>query len=563
MFGLKSSRNDPLADPRSAERWIATALPGDALAMQQSLLDLLAQPASPSTPLTPRRLAALFVVDAHAQQLFAALTAQYIGHANRSAKIERQIWSAIFDLTQSFLTAYKAFDRIAFENEANAKWRALMPELICRHVIHLARDARVRLYRYEAWIPGKWAEVHALVARATSMQIERQPITLAAGRRPTTIEQQYLMILVLQLIDGGNLTARQIEQLWDELDGWCGSLRLSMSSRTPESFYVDLGSREGMKRRTSGPLEGSVLFVDTQPLHGVLMQSQVALSQVARDKPRSEESARATEQLTLLTRIAAKVDPEYKPLPRQGERTPAKDSVDAIVGLAKIAGYLREQDRDPEFESYAGTSYGGSLELAVFGRVRNEQDRKLALARHRLAQYAASGGPWEAKDVSTTGFRLIAPAQSAGSFAIGTLIAIRPFGKTVWTLGIVRRMKRPTADRTEVGMQLLGNDIAGVDLVEQRKNAETDYSVDGDGGTISGRSFVALLLMLQKRAAGPAVQSLIVPLSDYQSGKRLTLVRSKGIYRVVLGGAIEQHLDWVWTAVEAHELGKHLPATAG
>ena len=563
MFGLGNSRNDPLADARSAERWIAAGVTSDALTMHERIRSVLAAVAAPGIELTPKRLAALFVIDAHAQGLFKALTAQYVGHAGRSAKIERQIWAAIFDLTQAFQTALQTFARTAFENETNAKWRAMVPELICRLVVHLSRDARVRLYRYESWIPGKWAEIHALVGRATSMQVERQAVVLSQERPPTTIEHQYLMTLVLLLMDSGNTTAAQLEQLWEELDGWCASLRLTLSTRAPNAFYVDLLSREGLKRRPTTPIEGSVLFIDTQPLHALLMQHQVMLEQVARDKPRSEESKRAAEQLALLTKFAVKVDPEFKPFPRSGERTPTKDNVDAIAGLAKIAGYLREEDRDPNFESYAGKSFGGTLELAVFGRVRNENDRRIELARHRLSQYAAPGGPWEAKDASSTGFKLIAPAASAGTFAIGTLVAIRPFGKKEWTLGVVRRLKRPTADRTEVGFQRIASEISGVDLVEQRRSTEADYSVDGDGGMISGRSFVALFLVLRKRDGTPAAQSLMLPVSEYHAGKRLTLVMSKGIFRVVLGGAIEQQPDWVWTAVEAQELGAQLSAATG
>ena len=562
MFGLGNSRNDPLSDAKSAERWIAAGAASDALATHERICGALREVALPGATFTARRLSALFVVDAYADQLFRALVAQYVGHGARSVKIEKQIWSALFDMTQAFQTAYQAFGQVAFENETNAKWRALIPELLCRHAMHLARDAKVRLYRYEAWIPGKWADVHSLVSRATSMGIERQPVML--GReRPTTVEHQYLTILVLQMIDCGNLTPAQIETLWQDLDGWCASLRLTTSARVPTAFYVDLTSREGLKRRPPGPLEGSVLFVDLQPLHAMLLQHQVSLDQTARDKPRSEEAKRAAAQLKVLRGFAAKVDPEFKPFPRSGERTPTKDHVDAITGLAKIAGFLREEDRDPDFEAYAGKSFGGTLELAVFGRVRNDKDRRVELARHRLAQYAAPGGPWEAKDVSATGFRLIAPAASAGTFAIGALVAIRPYGKKDWILGIVRRLKRPTSDRTEVGFQRIASEIAGVDLVEQRRTSETDYSVDGDAGMISGRSFVALYLVLRKQDGAHGAQSLMMPASEYQAGKRLTLVMSKGIYRVVLGGAMEQQSDWVWTAVDAHELGEQASAASG
>ena len=80
---------------------------------------------------------------------------------------------------------------------------------------------------------------------------------------------------------------------------------------------------------------------------------------------------------------------------------------------------------------------------------------------------------------------------------------------------------------------------------------------------ISGRSFVALFLVLRKRDGTAGAQSLMLPVSEYHAGKRLTLVMSKGIFRVVLGGAIEQQSDWVWTAVEAQELGATLSTATG
>jgi len=555
MFGFLKSRKDPLADARSAERWFATPTTADALSTKQGLIEELGRITAPAAKLTPRRLSALFVIDGHAEHLFRSLTAQYVEHANRSAKVERQLWSALFDLSQAFQTAFRAYEHVALDNEHSGRWQQLLPELVCRQIVHLGHDAKARLYRYESWIPGKWAELHQLLALAAARQFERSPINLMSDHPSTTIEQQYLMIVVLQLIDTGNLTPRQLEHVWGELDGWCASLRLSLEPKAVSSFFVDLASREGMKRRTGQALEGSVLFVDTQPLHALLMQHQMSVEQAIRNKPRGEETTRLSERLCLLRRFAAKVDPEPKLLARHGERAVASGNVDAIVGLAKIAGYLREEDRDPDFQRYAGKSFGGSLELAVFGRIRNEGDRRSELARHRLAQYAASGGPWEVKDVSQTGTRLIAPVAAASDLPIGTLVATRPQLGSTWTLGIVRRMRRHTSERTEVGLEIVASALSGVDLVEQRRSAEADYLVDGEDGVISGRSFIALFLTLQKDGGGRDVQSLIVPAGEYQPSKRLTLVTSKSIYRVVLGGPIEQQGDWVWTAVETQEVG--------
>jgi cyclic-di-GMP-binding protein len=562
MFGFLRSRKDPLADARSAERWFAAPVATDPLSRKQELIEELARITAPTAKLTPRRLGALFVMDTHAEQLFRALTAQYVEHANRSAKIERQLWTALFDLSQAFQTAFRSYENVALENEHSGRWRQLLPELVCRQIVHLGRDAKARLYRYESWIPGKWAELHQLFALAAARQFDRSPVQLVADRQPTTIEHQYLMTVVLQLIDTGNLTARQLEHVWSELDSWCASLRLTLEPKTVTSFFVDLASREGMKRRTTGALEGSVLFVDTQPLHAALMHQQLSLEQAIRTRPRSDETARVSDQLCLLRRFAAKVDPELKFLARHGDRATADGNVDAIIGLTKIAAYLREEDRDPDFQHYAGKTFGSSLELAVFGRIRNENDRRMELARHRLSQYVAADGPWEIKDVSLTGFRLMAPMKAASDLPIGTLVAIRPQAGSQWTLGIVRRMRRHTSERTEIGLEVVASTLVGVDLIEQRKSSDANYLVDGEDGIINGRSFIALFLTLKKGDSGQVVKSLIVPAGEYQSSKRLTLITSKSIYRVVLGGPIEQQGEWVWTPVEPQEIGTHTASSS-
>ena len=158
-----------------------------------------------------------------------------------------------------------------------------------------------------------------------------------------------------------------------------------------------------------------------------------------------------------MSKLASQVDPEFKPFARRGERTSAAGIVDAIVGFAKISSYLREEERLPMPSLEPGNSFGGTMELAVFGRARNETDRKVEQAQRRLDTYAASGGPWEVKDVSQTGFRLLAPMSIANAVTLGTLAAIRPQGQRVWALGIVRRMRRLTSDRAEIGLQIIAN----------------------------------------------------------------------------------------------------------
>jgi hypothetical protein len=227
--------------------------------------------------------------------------------------------------------------------------------------------------------------------------------------------------------------------------------------------------------------------------------------------------------------------------------------VTAIVGFGKISGYLREEERHPAPVLEQGTSFGGTMELAVFGRARNEVNRKVEQAQRRLDAYAAPGGPWEVKDVSQTGFRLLAPMSVANTVTLGTLAAIRPHGERVWVLGIVRRMRRLTSDRAEIGLQVIASSLSSVDLIEQRKAQEDDYSVDGEATTINGRIFQGLFLSLRKRETDVAVTSLIMPAVEYQPARRFKLQTPRAMNAIKLGRLLEQQPEWVWTAVEPLE----------
>jgi hypothetical protein len=550
MFGFGRSVKDPLADAKSAERWLAGFPANDPMATHVELLGELGRAAERTTKRTPAMLEAVFHLDAHTASARAALAAQYIEHASRSTRIENQLWSAMFDLTQAFLLAYQAFAREMSDHAQSGKWQSHLIELVARQVHHLALDARTRLYRFEQWIPAKWSELHVLFALALSRQFERQPLALTPGAETTTIEQEYLKTLILQLVNAGNLNPRHLEWVAGELAEWCAPLRLTLEPSSATAFYVDLGSREGLKRRSgAGPLEGRVLFVETRGLHATLMQNVLAIEQKIRHQPLSERTPRRTEQLNLLNKLAAQVDPEYRPFARRGERTTATGAVDAIVGFAKIAAYLREEERDPLPHVSPGQSFDGTMELAVFGHLRNEDDRRLHLARQRLAKYSPAGGAWEIRDRSQTGYRLVAPMSAANALTLGTLAALRTEGQPLWTLGIVRRMRRLTTDRAEIGLQVIAVAVTGVDLVEHRRGNAGDYSVDGVS-TQGVRTFQGLFLATRRRGGESAVQSVIVPAVEYQPARRSKVVTPQSIHPIRFGRLIEQMADWVWTTIE-------------
>ena len=553
MFGFGKPTKDPLADRKAVERWMASFPANDPLGTHAALLTELAAMAGRDAPRTPARLEAVFHLDALSDRLRRSLTAQYLEHGTRSTRVEGQIWQALFDLTQAFVLCYQAFGRDVTGQAQSGKWKALLPELVARQIMLQGLDAKIRLYRYEQWIPARWAHLHGLFQSACSAQIERVPVGALPDGVLTTIEQEYLRVLLLQLMNAGNLSPRHVEWVASQLSEWCASLRLTLEAQTVSSFYVDLADRTGLRRRTPQPLEGRVLFLDTRPLHAVLMQNIVTLEQTIRNDPLSDKASRRAEQLNLLTKLAAQVDPEFRPVIRRGERQSATGRVDAIVGFAKIAAFLNEDETRPAAEVKPRTgSFGETLEIATFGRMRNETARVQEFARRRLASFAASGGAWEVRDISTTGYRLVAPMTVINAVTLGTLVAIRAQGESLWALGIVRRMKRLTSDRAEIGLQLIANNLVGVELSVQ-KRGDGDYFVDGEATTVHNRSFQGLFLSLKKRSSDAPIQTLIVPAGEYQAGKRLHMSVASSSQRIAFGRLLEQQPDWIWATVEPLE----------
>ena len=211
MFGIGKDQKDPLADAKAAERWYASLPGNDPVAIQHDVQAELARLTERSARRTPQGLEAVFRVDLETQSLRRTLSAQYLEHASRSSRIESQLWQALFDLTQGFLACYAAFERELSAHAQSSKWQALLPELLARQIQHLGLDARIRLYRYEQWIPAKWAELHALFTLACSRQIERRHVVVSAQGETTTVEHEYLVALILQLVNSGNLTPKHVD----------------------------------------------------------------------------------------------------------------------------------------------------------------------------------------------------------------------------------------------------------------------------------------------------------------------------------------------------------------
>jgi hypothetical protein len=211
------------------------------------------------------------------------------------------LWQALNALAQTFEACYAAFAREISDPIPRNKWVALLRELMARRSCHFARDAKLRLYRSERWSPAKWTALYAPFSRACSLRIEREPVRLDVMGAPTTIERQFLMLLLLKLADPGNLSPKDLEWVAAQLDEWCQPLRLTLKPATTNSFYVDLTGSTGFQRRALDPLEGRVLFCDLRPLLALMQQNRVALEEAVRNEPAHRQEVEASQRARALS----------------------------------------------------------------------------------------------------------------------------------------------------------------------------------------------------------------------------------------------------------------------
>ena len=62
---------------------------------------------------------------------------------------------------------------------------------------------------------------------------------------------------------------------------------------------------------------------------------------------------------------------------------------------------------------------------------------------------------WQVLDTSESGYRIQSRAPAAAQLQIGALLVLLLEGESSWRIGIVRRLKRRTAEHTELGVEII------------------------------------------------------------------------------------------------------------
>jgi cyclic-di-GMP-binding protein len=560
MFGFLTPQGkdsaDSLLNAKTAAAWLRQLPALDVIGRQQHVIRALDTMRKTQRDIDLNRVAAIEFVDAALGSDRRQLIKQYIENAEASPKLAERIWQALWEMSQAFMLAYQAALEGAVAQADNARWRAALPLLFVRLVHFHGTDAKLRVFKYERWIPAKWIELHQTYLRACEMQCDRQAMALpAAGSaaQPWSVEQEYLYVLLVHQLNTGNLSPTEIDWASSQLRAWSRRLSLEQIPKSMDGFFVDLAGREGMVRRTGNDRGSMLRYLDTSPLSEGMQRAINAL----RDAEMTDQGPVAVinqQRLGVLRKIQPMMSPSLLPELRRDPRVTVAVSARVRIGLSRICQDLAAKASDePSNDATAGAEQIEVFPVAGAPRVK----RKIHVEDDSLAASLSSWSDpmWEVKDRSVAGLRIAATGGIGQSLSLGALVAVRQSDVDGWLLGVVRRLNKLSNEEVEAGVNIIAERMVAVTLAAKRRASEDmGYVVDGLDMSTMGERFEGLYLPPPSRPDKPlAMKTVIVPTSEYQEGRNVLLTTAHSVYTVSMRHLVEQRPDWSWATIQIVE----------
>src|SRR5215471_3788691 len=482
--------SDPLATAKSASTWLRQLPALDVIGRQQQVTDALdaMRKAHPSFDIA--RINAIQFVDAALGADRRQLIKQYIENAESSPKLAERIWQALWEMSQAFTLAYQTALEHALRQSGNSRWKSVLPLLFVRLVHFHGTDAKLRVFKYERWIPAKWMELHQLYLRSCELSCERDAVALPAagtGAQPWSVEQEYLYVLLVHQLNTGNLGPAEIDWASSQLRAWSRRLTLDPIPNSLEGFFVDLAGRTGLIRRNGNDRGSMLRYVDTTPLSEALERAVAAL----RDAEATDQGPIAAinqQRLAVLRKIHPSVSPTTLSDLRRDPRTTVAVSARVRIGLGRICQDLASkasEERPPEVS-------GSTEQIEVFPVAGAPRAKRKPVAEDDSLAASLSSWTdpmWEVKDRSVAGLRIAATGGIGQSLSLGALVAVRQSDVDGWLLGVVRRLNKVSAEEVEAGVNIIAERMVSVTLAAKRRSSEDmAYVVDGlDRSTLGDR----------------------------------------------------------------------------
>jgi len=435
----------PLATLADAEKMIAGLSPSDPAA---ALGELTAwtKSTNESDAFPPeRRTRILFLLDDAARRLWRELSFAYLAPGKRplTKDGDANILRAMFDSASEFTNGFGI--AIDAAGEESPVWTEKnVSRIFVRNMRWLARRLALAHMLHLGVAGALWERMHRLYGLAERRKVARSPIDVFEGNRhPSSVRQEYVRALLLELALPEGMTGRQIELAYRVTGRVAQHVKLEdkATSSTPFGFIPAGDSRPMPAARLSAQAVPAPLFIDTAlalPKLRAGLERDMGRDPADVDTLYSGEFTLG-ERFAMMNRLLEHwgMDPPRRRAKRVSLASPAR----IIHGFDKVAEVLPA----PAHATPDGKRRP-DLQLKL-------DDTSLTLKRANL-RAAARIGPARVIDASTGGLGLALRRSDAKWAAHDVLVAVLIEPGKDWVVGVVRRIFS-IDDEVRLGVQVL------------------------------------------------------------------------------------------------------------
>ncbi len=415
MLGLFSNKTThPLADAREAKRILAEVANREPLSGVEDAGAWLESLAADDSFKLAQRLDLIFRIDEAAVAQTRRLGRDYPALAGANRAQEARHWQAGHGYWQQVVAAYldcMARARAA-EKDAEAI-RVHLPLMYCRLISALAAQLKWDQFHYGPVEREYWKTLGGIYLAAVEAKAAQKPLQLYAGLAETTIEAEYLKVLVFHAASMDNLRPLEIELAERFIAYFLPFFALIRELRPENVDWVDVAKPLPPTRLAKVPEITPTLrfFNGTRAVDAV---------------------KKTIEQIRGENRVPP------------GINLGAQYKIDAVIPVLEHLALCWAPK--PPMRGDARHRINAPL------RVVNG----LATVHHRLSgRSTGTDGieSWVVDDVSLGGLGAQATISNPDWIRIGGLIGVQPDGGDNWLIGIVRRYVRTGQKQASVGIQ--------------------------------------------------------------------------------------------------------------
>lgn len=559
------SKSDPLANAAAAKAYADALKQEYGAAAHEKMTEMLAELNAQSTRVTADLLDAVLTLNLEIQPLHDNLCTQYFLNSRMPKVLEGQLRAQILSFGKELLDFYQRALSFDVDVQQEERLHAMLPLVLVRMMHYFGEFARWQYLRHFSPDDVFWLNVNQLYRFAEKMRVDSTPVFLFGEESPgTTVQDQYLIMLMLSLLSSGNLTQRQFNFSYQILCLVSNRMSLHAEYAEDASFAVVLNEAKPAMRPVADMAGDAARYWSTADMVEII-HGWATVMEGGRLPPELKPLIEPGIDAGLLRMLCR----EWAAQPVRFERAERTAVTNRNLEVAHRLSLLHRLIRQPDEVSQVQTrkadtdSFDDAANIRIYGFVTSRKRDRSTLALAPLSGEAAVPPSqardeflhWSVDNVSQTGLGVTLDALGNEWVSLGGLVGYRDVDSNNWSLGLIRRVKRANQrERIYLGLETLSSRpvAASIRPVDSKL---IDPTLPQEMVWLSGH--IALFVPFDR--GGRRINALIMPISCYTLGKQYYMTARSKHFQIALGKVLEKGSDWCLAEIELVKALEKLP----